>query len=209
MAKAITPELEREQLAAAVAYALDEWTQVEITLTFIFCSVFDDTTEPLPSGWTAWQDLSPRQRMLHAIMDAIVAFDARLDVVQAVINEGGLPDLLVATWQKLDAKLRKKYKSRHQVAHFLILDLSAEKGKTRYKVAPFATATEGPNETRLGISEINAKQQHFHEMRQALLWFGRQVEICRGRVSGPEWPVPALIERIVQGLKSQTPEAQS
>ncbi|MFN5129473.1 MAG: hypothetical protein ACK519_10665 [Sphingomonadaceae bacterium] len=154
MAEKVTPIVERDQLAAAVGYALDEWTQVEITLAFIFCSIFDDTKTPLPSGYTEWSEMSVTQRMLHSIMDAIIGFDTRIDVISAAVRDANISPLLKTIWGKLNARLKKKYKSRHQIAHFMILEIEEEGKPTCYRLTPFATSTTTSEEVRLEASRV-------------------------------------------------------
>lgn len=189
----------KRHLSQAVGLALDQWTRVEIMLTFILASAFDDTTDPLPSGFASYDELSVQQRMLYDMMDAIVSFDVRVDVVSAAISQANVSNQVRSIWTALQARLKKAHKSRHQIAHFIFSEIEQEDGSQSVKLVPFATATTRTTEKRLGVSEIDTKRLRYAELADSMSWVGREIEIYKGRVDASRWPKTALINRILNG----------
>ncbi|MDO6413080.1 hypothetical protein Q4F19_01675 [Sphingomonas sp. BIUV-7] len=199
MAAVSNSQAEKDQLAAAVGFALSEWAEVEIVLTFILISVLDTGTEPHVEGIVACELLPEGQRMLHAGMGRLVAFDARLDFVSAVIEESSLADWIKGLWRGIASRLTKKYKSRHQIAHFIICDEEGRDGRVRSVVDPFPTSITSIGGKRLSLSDVTTKLHNFRELKEALQWFGLAVEIDRKRQGGLLPPDPPLIARARQG----------
>ncbi|WP_374394397.1 hypothetical protein [Sphingopyxis sp.] len=193
-------DLAKLELSQAVGLALNQWTHVEIMLTFILASAFDDAAEPLAPGYASYDELSVTQRMLYDMMDAIVGFDVRVDVVSAAISQADVPEQVRSIWHALQSRLKKAYKGRHQIAHFIISEIEQVDGSRLVRLVPFATATAKSNEKRLGVSDIETKRQRYLELAEALSWLGREIEINKGRVDGPSWQRTPLIDRIIAGL---------
>ena len=157
----------------AVGQALRQWSAVEVGLAGIF-AILADIPDPMKA---------------HRIIDAIVSFDARLDVVDALMSEEALTPLELETWKRAAAKLKKQYKKRHELAHFSIVN-TISNGKDNIRLSPFLTYGQFlRDELRyLTVPEIDARRKGFGELVAALMWF--QAEAGKRRVPRPSNPMP-------------------
>src|SRR5262249_18766888 len=80
-----------DELMLALAYALEKWSRVEMSLSSLF-EVLSDI---------------PTQKKAHALFDSIISFEARLDVVTTLTGQEGLSVLDMETWNRCAAKLSK------------------------------------------------------------------------------------------------------
>jgi len=126
-----------------------------------------------------------------AIFDAVVAFDARLAILDAAVAND--EDLVTSEekelWACLSAKLRKLYKQRHQVAHFsLIGDIG-----TAREISPYFTWNKAARNTAksLSITQIFELSTKFNEASAAVTWFNA---VLQHRKTPPERRRPLLAE---------------
>jgi hypothetical protein len=202
MAASDTTPTESEQLTQAAGSALAEWGQLEMVLAHLFASLLDDTTIPLDMRLIPWYDERPYSRKAHSMFAAVVSLDTRLDLIGAVIiEEFQIETPLKDIWQPLRARIVKKYKSRHQLAHFVIGPDPRSESQKRY-LWPLASVLLAPDSPRLGMSEIRQKEATFREIRFACRWYLDQVEFAKGRMIGPPLPDTELIGRIRIALES-------
>ncbi|KCZ57882.1 hypothetical protein HY36_11945 [Hyphomonas atlantica] len=136
-----------DQLLLEVGRCLDVWSVVELNLAAIFSYLYVPTCEP------------PHARVaIRAPFDAVVSFDARLTMLDtAVVNSPIANSLVRERWPALSNRLSKKYKKRHEVAHFSI---------TRTK-NPDAPATLQP------FSTFTA---HYHEQARTPLTLANLIQ---------------------------------
>lgn len=141
--------------------------------------------------------------MSHVIMNAVIGFPARVDIVSAAMSESDISDKLRMLWPGIASRLLKKYRSRHEAAHFLLENVEQEDGSYKALLTPFATTIGSYSNKRLSRSDLDAKTATFSELRSALLWFRGELEIERERDTIPVKPIPPLILRVIQSLENQ------
>lgn len=198
-------EAARNQLATAIGHALSEWTKVEMSMTYVFTSVMDTSSIPVTQGLILWANEEPGRRMAHTVINAIIGFDARADVITATIAESDLASELKAFWPAIAQRLKKKYKKRHEIAHFMISNIEQEDGSWVAMVTPFATSVGSYSEKRLSANDVIIRKDTFRELGETLAWFRSQVECQRGRNTAPLLPEPPLVQRVRQFLKTPNP----
>jgi hypothetical protein len=197
-------EAERDQLSIGIANALATWSEVEMMLAFVFVSVLDRSRTPMQTGLIHWDDESLQRRMSHTIMNAIIGFDTRVDVVTKVIAESDLRNNLKRLWPGVAQRLKTTYKRRHKAAHFIFDQVAKRDGSIRIYVAPLPATVTSMEDTRFNRPKIDELTADFEQFGLALRWFMHCVEIQRRRLKGPRAPAPALIQRVLQALKTPT-----
>jgi len=112
-----------------------------------------------------------------AVFGSIVAFDARLRVVDTLVCMELKDSEHLPVWSRLATRLAKFYKKRHELAHFSVIkyqtDLPDGDGKIRVEFQPYyslASAITGRNKT-LSSAEIELRIRHFEELREAVWYF--------------------------------------
>lgn len=196
----------KSELSVAVTDALINWTFVEIQLAQLFAIVSDIQD----AGTLALN------RKAHAIFDAIISFDARLAVVDALMAEEGLSPLETETWAKLSSRLGKLYKRRHSLAHFTfsaIIGHEPNKSPPHdhdgwdWGLAPFFTmgSMMRGTSTRLTIEQVRERDLHFHEAHRSLDYMTQKARERRGRQLSNPMPEPPLVARL-RALASQSLE---
>jgi len=208
MAEENRHDREIEQLAAGAGLALQEWTRVEMMLAHLFVSLLDRTRSAPVSG-TPWEQVPQQRRLAHSLINSVVAFDARVDLVAAAIEESDLSDELNALWPPIEARLRKKYKSRHEAAHFLIEIQIYSDRPSEVFLFPFATTVTSGAVKKLTRANLDHKAKQFIECGEALYWYRQRVELERGRRVARPIAEPALVQRVRQSLETQKQAAQS
>lgn len=203
MAKDDALKVEREQIAAGAGLAIAEWSLVETALAFLFVSLLDRSSVPVASGLTMWADEEPERRILHSLINSVIGFAARIDLVGAAMTEADVSDEIRFMWPSIASRLLKKYKSRHEVAHFHISNVEMEPGKWVARLEPFATSVGSYSGKRYDRHELDKKTETFRELRMALLWYRGEIEIERGREPERHAPIPPLIQRVLQSLESR------
>lgn len=207
MAKSNMPINTIEQIGQAVVAALAEWGLVEISLAHLFVALMDDGSEMEENTLKPWGDVPLSRRKAHSIMDAVVSLETRLALISAVIiEELLLNDEGQVIWGMLKARIMKKYKGRHQIAHFII-DRDQRTDSEQTYLWPLATVLLGPDAPRIGPTEIAGKEAAFKELRLALGYFIQQLEHAKGRFLGPPVPETALIARLRATLSRASPQA--
>lgn len=176
----------KNDLLLAAGNALHAWSGVELALAWLF-EILSDINN---------------QGKSHAIFDAIVSFDARLNVVDAVMTMETISDLDREVWNKLVARLEKKYKKRHEIAHFNI-----SSNASGISLSPFLTqGTILRGEKRsLSTAEINERAVSFNGLRLALTWIVLHAIKRRHPGAGIPMPEPPLIAQL-RALAVQTLE---
>ena len=201
-------EAKRDQLALAAGKVLAEWSMVEAAVSFLFASLLDQTDVPVKDGIVVWEDEEPSRRMGHTIISAIIGFPARVDVLSAVFDECDCEPELKSIWPGMAARLKKKYRSRHEAAHFVITNHEQEDGNWIPYLTPFASSIGSYSDKTLTVHDLHAKIDSFYELRLGLTWIMHEVEVARGRKKEPPLPVPPLIQRVRRALETQNPSKQ-
>jgi hypothetical protein len=183
---------------ATLGGALAAWSNVENNMGLLFNAA---------SG-------IPDMQKSGAIFDAVVAFEARLAVLNATIeNDNSLSEEDKELWACLSDRLRKLYKKRHEVAHFSVIgDVP-----NATSIAPFFTWNKHNRNAikSLTITQIFERSGKFSEAANAMSWFVNLVQ--RAKFPPPIRPQPLaepdLIVRIrgliAQKREAQTPQPQS
>jgi len=97
------------RLYAAVGECLHAWSIVEAELTTLFVVMHE----------RAWNDFD---HPLRAAFEAVISLEARLGMIKATAEaDAALRDSYPAHWTKLQSKLLKSYRKRHEVAHFTLV----------------------------------------------------------------------------------------
>ncbi len=201
-------EATKEQLAAGAGLALAAWTTVEIMLTFVFVALMDRSSKRSAEGFVPWDAENLQRRLYHTILNTIISFDVRVDMVGAAIEESDLRKDLKALWPNLGKRLKKGYKSRHEAAHFMFDQIQQEDGSLVVLLAPFPTTVVNFEEAkRLNRKQLDEKRERFEAVIDALRWYWSAIEIQRKRQKGPRPPAPALIQHARQVAKTRTPQA--
>lgn len=196
-------EAAKEQLAAGAGRALAEWSLVELMLTFLFASIISRSTKPFAEGVTNWESDEPQRRLAQAMLNAVVGFEVRIDLVTATVAESDLRKDLKRLWPEIAKRLKKLYKNRHEAAHFIFDRISYPDGKIEVLLAPFPKTVLTLDDKRLTRKQLDHKAERYREIGIALRWFMDAVEIQRRRAKGPRAPEPELIQRARQSLRNQ------
>ncbi len=194
-------DAERDNLSVGVANALATWSEVETMLTFVFVAILDRSRMPMKEGAVVWDEEPLQRRMGHTVMNAVVGFKARLDVVSAVVDESDLNADLKRLWPGLAKRVGRTYNRRHKVAHFIFDIMQQRDGTARILVAPIFSTVTSMEAERLNRAKLDELANDFHEIGLALRWFMRCIEIKRGRLRGPRTSAPNVIRRILDGAK--------
>jgi hypothetical protein len=179
---------------ATLGAALASWSNVENNMGLLF---------------NAASDL-PDLEKAGAIFDAIVAFEARIAVLDATMaNDRSFTEDEKELWACLSARLRKLYKKRHEVAHFSVPGPDVAHATA---IAPFFTWNKHLRDTvkSLSIDQIAERSGKFMEAANAMSWFVNLAQ--RRKFLSPHHPPPLaeppLIVRIRE-LVARKKEAPS
>jgi hypothetical protein len=183
----------RPELSVAIVEALAAWSAAEIELTQLFARLADLQT--IQNG--------RYHKKAHLIFDTIISFETRLDIVDALMAEEGLSELELETWNRCSARLRKLYKRRHSMAHFVLMGVTTN-DKAEYQISPFFTigAAMRQQAKSLSITQIMERRAHFHEMVLAISYFEWGALERRGLHLDNPMPEPPLVARF-RALASQ------
>jgi len=153
----------------------------------------------------------PNPVLAGAVFDAIVAFEARLSVLDATCAQSTrVSPENKEIWAALSARLRKQYKRRHELAHFSIADEIA----TATRIAPFFTWNKHfqNGNKYLTVPQIHERTDRFNGIVKAVNWFTSEVQragLPKGH-PGVQVPEPPLIvhirELLAQQKAGQTPQ---
>lgn len=225
MAKKTNSYEAKRQISAAIGFALEKWGTVETALTHVFVSLLDPSLDPQPSGRTSLASEPVERRVALMLLNSVISFQARVDIVSAAVAEIDLherarrrlkaitgvvledilkPDanlnLHRQIWMKLAVALKRRYKSRSEIAHFIFREFGEE-----VFAVPYDGPIISPSSKRLSKKDVDQKRVSFVEMEAALLWFRSEVELLKGRDRGPSLPDPPTIQEIRNQLNSLTP----
>lgn len=187
-----------DHLLLAVGQALKQWSAVETSIATLFAILCEFKDE----------------MKAHRIIDAIISFETRLDVADALMSQEDLTPLELETWKRLVAKLKKQYKKRHEVAHFSIVNTITNSVGT-LRLSPFLTYGHfARDELRyLTENEIHARRKGFADLFLALVWFQDGAYRRRGPRPGNPMQEPPLIahlrELAVQILEERARKQQA
>ncbi len=187
-----TPD-DLEEIAKAIAFALSDWAFVESALLALFHQI---------SGITPYEKA-------HAAFSAIVSFDARLDVVDALIPLSGETEINVRIWQKLSEKIGKFYKRRHRLAHFaFVTSTTGIALGTIVKTDMVPLWPSDYNAAPLRLPEIQERGRKFRELAESIQWFWF-LAVTRGlALESPPQP-PFLVRKIQNAIVQNQVEPAS
>lgn len=184
----MTPQQETDEYLLLVGQGLQAWSQVENNMFNLFMQV---------------AGTDDRRSIL--IYDAIVSFDARLDVLHRLMLCDLQDEQDRAVWTKLYKKIRKFYQKRHELAHFDIRcsHTGREEGGTDITVTfhPLFTMgkafgrSEKPLRT-LKAADIRLRITRFKEIASAIQYFWAESLRRRHEPSSNSTPVPKLIQEL-------------
>ena len=165
-----------DELFSAIGGALHQWSGVEFALSGLF---------EIISG-------IPNPKKSNAVFDTIISFETRVDVTNSLMAFETLSDLDRETWNRFALKLKKKYKKRHEIAHFTILP-NAEVAA----LSPFYTfGTELRDEVKtLSPKEIRDRKESFASFHLAVNWFKYEAMRRRGLIESNPTPIPQPVVR--------------
>jgi hypothetical protein len=154
---------EHSEFAQAVGEALHQWSMVELELATLFERV---------SG-------IPNRDAAQAAMAAIVSFNARVQVCQAVLAFWELSEDERSAWSALVKRMTNMLKKRNALAHFTILAMETEDGKQIWQLFPYFSlgqlATNNLKQDHimdgLSLQEIRSRGVNFHLLGNALADF--------------------------------------
>lgn len=175
-----------DDLLLAAGKALQVWGGLEILISKMFATISD----------------IPGQQKGSAVCDSVISFETRMDMLDVLMKFETIEPLELETWLRFSAKLRKKYKKRHELAHFSIFTMHRgspqDETSTVYTLSPFLTYGSLINgEIRhLSAEQIRERAASFRELTQALTWFECEASARRGFPGGNRWPVSPLIVRL-------------
>lgn len=181
---------------AAVGEALSNWATAETGLTMLFYGLCGTET----------------RQQASAIMDTIISFDTRMDVVSALfaLRDPSAED--AEFWRKFSGKCRKLYSRRHRIAHFRLLAAERKDGSIKADIAPFFSHEKwvtGGLKT-LTIGEINELSERFIDLHDALLWMIPRVaaEAPPKEYFGQDDAEPPLITLVREAARQSLLEQQ-
>ncbi len=175
------------ELSVAIVDALKAWGTVEIELTQLFSILADF---PIKSE----HDFNHKA---HLIFDTIHSFETRLDIVDVLMANSITAEVDQEIWNRCSLRLRKLYKRRHGLAHFIFDGKINNDGSIDYHVSPFFTIGAAMREelTPLSVPQITERKAHFEEVVQAISYFEWHALDRRGRTPGTPWPEPPIVAR--------------
>ena len=182
-----------DHILLAVGQALKQWSAVETGIAALFAIL------------CGFKD----EMKAHRIIDAIISFDTRLDVTDALMGQEDIAPLEMETWKKLVLKLRKQYKKRHEVAHFSIVNTITH-GVDNLRLSPFLTYGHFARDDLRYITEeeIHARRKGFGDLFLALVWFQDAAYRRRGpRPGTPMQETPLIVH--LKELAAQTLEERA
>jgi hypothetical protein len=142
-----------DEILRAIGQALSNWSAVELQLSALFNMISDirDTDKAA------------------ALFSAIIAFDARLAVVDRLMSMEKADAIEMEMWARMSARLSKFYKKRHELAHFSVDHDAAENPV----ISPFLSLDKIFNQTRrhLTVVEISERSAKFIELHMTIHWF--------------------------------------
>lgn len=178
----------REDLSIAIVDALAAWGAVEVELAMLFVIL---------AGFSRPSKTSVFSRTGHLIFDTIISFDTRMDIVDALTKDGQFSELEQETWNRCSIRLRKLYKRRHELAHFIFNAKINDDGSLAYHISPFFTfsAAMRSDLSTLDVPRIIERKEHFAEMVKALSYFARFALDKNGHAEGIRLPEPPIVSR--------------
>jgi len=179
---------DKPELAVAIVEALSAWSVVEVQLTRLFATLSD--LETFQDGAFNYN------KKAHLIFDTIKSFEARLEIIDALMGAEGLSELELETWNRCSLRLGKLYKRRHPLAHFVYMQATSNAGKDA-QIAPFFTlgAAMRQDVKSLTTAQITERKDHFEEMLHPISYFEYDALKRRGlRLDNP-MPEPPLFAR--------------
>ncbi|MFC3643030.1 hypothetical protein [Aquibium oceanicum] len=107
--------LQRPELAAQIGNIIANWTLVEADLLSLYAIMMGDyLSVPVPAPeWSA----PPSHPVARQIFEQVQSFNARLDLVEALLKWRGLPEEIELFSQTLRKRIKTAYHSRNSVAH--------------------------------------------------------------------------------------------
>jgi hypothetical protein len=163
MTMAPIPAADAMYVYAAVGQALSTWTTVETDLTMAFYNLCGTQT----------------RQQAAAILDTIIAFDIRVDVLNALFALKKPAETDAELWRKVIERCRKYYKKRHEIAHFRLMAIERKKGVVTAEIAPFFSYEKWmtSNLPTLTIVQIDERATKFEQMHFALLWIVQKLAV--------------------------------
>ena len=153
MRTVMTLEDERLQFFSHLGKALDEWTQVENHLCFIFMVTLR----------------APHLRAAAAFY-AVENFRSKLGMVHAVVRLAKLNAAKMAEWEALRKRIDNKSRARNELAHYQVLeDPDAKPGK-RLALRPALLDPHSPSVFQadgprvLHLKELRERQAAFRKL---------------------------------------------
>ena len=196
-------EDQKFEIAAEIGMAIEKWSLCELMIPYIVSSASDNDKTPLVNGVRSFSELSHIECVLHTAINSIIGFDARMDMADNLIELSNVKKMNKLLWEKFSRRMRKKYKTRHKIAHFIFTEIEDKP----LMITPFAASVFDDNEKRLCINDIKARKRDYHEIYDNLVWFRRDIEKEKGRLQVNLEPMPELIKRFVEEVSRPTPQA--
>ena len=151
----------------------------------------------------------PDQDKSQAVFDTIISFETRLALCDRLMAFEDADEVEAEMWSRMSAKLLKKYKKRHELAHFSIVPFYNGKAA----ISPFFTGDKFRTETAryLTIDQIKERSRDFIDLHMAVFWFKNKAFFRRfpkARADqGRATPEPDLVQRLrelaIQNLAKQ------
>ncbi len=192
MAKLQSRSAEEEVLLAAAGRCLQTWSGAELYLAHFFANLHI----PHSMGNDALD-------ALRAAFDAVVAFEARLQMVDTSVARSPLVDDLVREhWPRVSNRLAKKYKKRHAIAHFSVWR-PGERGVKQWSIQPFPTFTAVHQDLApppLSLSDLEQRAESFAKLAEEVRDFAYYMALL------PRWTTidPAVLEYHRQRIRGTT-----
>jgi hypothetical protein len=144
------------QTVAHVGLALSVWSQVEMTMTYLFSLI---------SGMEG--------RKAIAMFDGIISFEVRLSILDTMMGFEKVDEVEAEMWQRMSSRLTKAYKKRHELAHFRLI--GSDEGLA---ISPFLTHHKllANTQKTLSRAQIKERNHRFFAIDQALTWFIDQAD---------------------------------
>lgn len=143
--KALAALAERDQLFAEVGRAIATWQAVETYLSDLFHDAIRGT----------------RPYLSYAAFATIANFRGKLEIINALIRRD-VPedDPLIAEWEKLHERVRKRSKQRNLIAHREPRIIYGEPGKDGFQPS-IARLTYSPTHPDAPVTIVDAKRNGF------------------------------------------------
>jgi hypothetical protein len=181
------PQTEYSELFAAICYGLHHWSNLEFFLSQLFMELHDVDTL--------------NQTVMQHVIDQVISLEVRLSMIDVTVkNDTRISEDFRTAWNSTKHSVTRKYKNRHKLAHFSIVENRVNDQKPFAEIYPFYTVsklrTKGL-EQGLQTDQVNEIVDGIILLKKRIKYLVQYVEVDRGRLSIDQTQAANLADLIV------------